>query len=230
MAEVHGQSKFVVSDFQFRLFCVFRGCFHLQLSMTTPSGKLVIISGPAGAGKSTVVRQLLANCPLPLEFSVSATTRSPRPGERDGVDYFFLTREEFARRRGAGEFLESKEVFGRGDWYGTLHSVVTAGLAAGKWVLLEIDVEGAMSVLAQCPDAITIFLHPGGLDELERRLRTRGTETEDSVRRRLEVARDELTFIHRYRHQVINNTVPEAVREICNILQSYGANGPCMKN
>ena len=196
----------------------------------TTAGRLAIISGPSGAGKSTVVKQLLATCSLPLQLSVSATTREPRSGERDGVDYHFLTREEFARRREAGEFLECKEVFGRGNWYGTLSGVVAAGLAAGKWVLLEIDVEGAMSVLAQCPDAITIFLHPGGNDELERRLRTRGTETEESIRRRLEVASHELTFIDRYRHEVINRTVPEAVREICNILQSYGANGPCTKN
>ena len=198
--------------------------------MTKSGGKLAIISGPSGAGKSTVVKQLLATCPLPLELSISATTREPRPGEQDGVDYYFLSRAEFQRRREAGEFLECKEVFGRGDWYGTLYGVVTAGLAAGKWVILEIDVEGAMSVLDQCPDAITIFLHPGGIDELERRLRTRGTEREELVRRRLEVARHELTFIKKYRHEVINRAVPEAVREICEILQSYGANGPCTKN
>ena len=106
------------------------------------AGKLVILSGPSGAGKSTVVRELLATCPLPLELSVSATTRLPRAGERDGVDYHFLSREEFALRRERGEFLECKEVFGRGDWYGTLAAPVTAGLRAGKWVLLEIDVEG----------------------------------------------------------------------------------------
>lgn len=198
--------------------------------MSSLPGKLAIISGPSGAGKSTVVKQLLANCPLPLELSVSATTRAPRPGERDGVDYFFLTKEEFARRRGAGEFLECKEVFGRGDWYGTLGTVVAAGLSAGKWVLLEIDVEGAMSVLEQRPDAITIFLHPGGVDELERRLRSRGTDSEDSIRRRLEVARHELTFIRRYRHEVVNRAVPAAVQEICELLQSYGANGPCTMN
>jgi guanylate kinase len=177
-----------------------------------------------------VVKQLLVCCQLPLELSISATTRAPRPGERDGVDYHFLSREEFARRKAAGDFLECKEVFGRGDWYGTLHSAVTAGLQAGKWVLLEIDVEGAMSVLDQRPDVTTIFLHPGGLDELERRLRARGTETEESIRRRLEVASRELTFRQRYRHEVVNRAVPEAVREICEILKSYGASGPCMKN
>jgi guanylate kinase len=184
-------------------------------------GRLVVISGPSGAGKSTVVRELLTACQLPLALSVSATTRRPRPGEVDGVNYFFLSHDEFARRRAAGEFLECKEVFGRGDWYGTLQSQVASGLAAGKWVLLEIDVEGTLSVLDQHPEVITIFLHSGSLDELERRLRQRNTESEDSLRRRLEVARRELSFKDRYRHEVINRDVPQAVREICEILARY---------
>ncbi len=182
------------------------------------TGRLVVISGPSGAGKSTVVRQLLADCPLPLALSVSATTRKPRPGEVEGVNYFFLSQEEFSRRRETGEFLECKEVFGRGDWYGTLQSQVTSGLSAGKWVLLEIDVEGALAVQARHPDVLTIFLHSGSLVELERRLRQRNTETEDSIRRRLEVARRELSFQQRYRYHVINRDVPQAVREICEIL------------
>ena len=169
-----------------------------------------------------MVRELLrpGSCPLPLMLSVSATTRKPRQGEVDGVNYSFLTPEEFARRRAAGEFLECKEVFGRGDWYGTLQSQVTSGLAAGKWVILEIDVEGALAVLEKHPDVLTIFLHSGSIDELERRLRQRNTETEDSIRRRLEVARRELAFKDRYRYEVINRNVPEAVREICQILLS----------
>ena len=141
-----------------------------------------------------MVQRLLSICPLPLELSVSATTRPPRPGEKDGVSYHFLTHEEFARRRTNGDFLEWKEVFGRGDWYGTLASTVTAGLRAGKWVILEIDVEGGQAVLEKYPSAITIFVHSGSLDELERRLRTRGTEGEESLQRRLEVARRELQF------------------------------------
>jgi guanylate kinase len=181
-------------------------------------GQLVIISGPSGAGKSTVVRRLVEKCPLPLELSVSATTRPPRPGERDGVDYIFLGKEEFARRRAAGGFLESMEVFGRGDWYGTPGHAVSSGLEAGKWVILEIDVDGAMAVLPAYPDAITIFLHPGSMEELERRLRARGTEREELLQRRLEVARGELTWIDRYRYEVINDDVSAAAGRICDIL------------
>jgi guanylate kinase len=188
---------------------------------TPPAGKLVIISGPSGAGKSTVVRQVLEECPLPLTLSVSATTRAPRSGESDGVDYYFLTREEFFRRRDNKEFLECKEVFGRGDWYGTLRGTVTAGLEQGKWVVLEIDVEGALSVLPQHPDAITIFVHCGSLEELQRRLRGRATESEASLERRLEVARQELALADRYRHTVINQTVSVAASEICGILKQY---------
>lgn len=188
---------------------------------TDNTGHLIIISGPSGAGKSTVVRQLLADCRLPLVLSVSATTRQPRPGESNGVNYFFISPEEFARRREAGEFLECKEVFGRGDWYGTLQSQVATGLAAGKWVILEIDVEGAVDVMRQRPDALTIFIHSGSVAELEARLRRRNTENETALQRRLEVARHELGFKNRYRYEVINRDVPEAVREICEILSRH---------
>jgi guanylate kinase len=181
-------------------------------------GKLVIISGPSGAGKSTVLKRVLAECSQPLELSVSATTRRPRPGETDGLDYHFLSKEDFARRKENDEFLEWKEVFGRGDYYGTLQNTVAAGLAAGKWVVLEIDVEGAMMVLASHPDAITIFLHPGSDEELERRLRDRATETEDSIQRRLEVARREMACLKKYKHEVVNHTVDQAVEDICHIL------------
>jgi len=183
-------------------------------------GKLVILSGPSGAGKSTVVRRLLEACPLPLRLSVSATTRPPRPGEIDGQDYHFLTVDEFRRRRDHGDFLEWKEVFGRGDYYGTLWSETASGLSRGKWVILEIDVEGALAVLKQHPEAITIFVHPGSMVELERRLRSRGTESEASIQRRLEVARQEMAALHHYRYEVINGTVDRAVQEICDILQA----------
>ncbi len=183
-------------------------------------GELVIISGPSGAGKSTVLKQLLAECSLPLEFSVSATTRQPRPGETHGVDYHFLTKEDFARRRENDEFLEWKEVFDRGDYYGTLRETVTAGLQAGKWVVLEIDVEGATMVLESYPEAITIFLHPGSNDELVRRLRARGTDSEESIQRRLEVASREMALLNKYKHEVVNDTVDRAVAQICQLLTS----------
>lgn len=195
--------------------------------MVVTKGKLVIFSGPAGAGKSTVVRRLLETCSLPLELSVSATTRTPRPGETNGVAYHFLSTDEFNRRRENGEFLEFKEVFGLGNWYGTLRETVTSGLNAGKWVVLEIDVQGMLSVLEQIPDAITIFIHPGSLDELERRLRDRKTETEEAIQRRLEVAREEMSYIDRYRHSVVNDTVERAVEEICEILSKSGDDLKC---
>ena len=184
------------------------------------AGTLVIISGPSGSGKSTVLRELISRCPLPLELSVSATTRPPRDGETEGKDYLFLSPEEFAQRRQNGEFLESKEVFGRGDWYGTLRKTVTAGLQSGKWVVLEIDVEGALMVL-ESHAAITVFLHPGSSQELERRLRLRGTESEESIERRLQVARDEMALLPRYQYEVINSTVTKAVERICSILSDH---------
>jgi guanylate kinase len=200
------------------------------LDSRPPDCRLVIISGPSGAGKSTVVHRLLKCSPVPLYKSISATTRAPRGGELDGRDYHFLSREEFARRKAADEFLECKEVFGAGDWYGTLRVEVATGLAAGKWVLLEIDVEGAEAVQQQISDAITIFLHPGSMEELERRLRCRGTETDQSLRRRLDVAHRELAARGRYRYQVVNRTVEQAVEDICAILNHSGDAAKCSKN
>lgn len=185
-------------------------------------GKLVVISGPSGVGKSTVVKEVLARFPKNLRMSVSATTRPPRPGEQNGVDYHYLSQEEFTRRREAGEFLESVEVFGQGHWYGTLETEVRPSLEAGQWVILEIDVEGAEEVLERFNQALTIFIRPETLEELERRLRSRGTESEEAIQRRLSAARRELDLAGRYEIQVINDSVHEAVEEINQILIDKG--------
>jgi guanylate kinase len=188
--------------------------------MTVP-GKLVVVSGPSGSGKTTVLARVVANPPVPLRLAVSATTRPPRPGERDGVDYHFLSAEEFQRRRQRDEFLECFEVFGRGHWYGTLRSEVAPSLEQGQWVILEIDVNGMLAVTRQFPEAITIFLRPGSDEDLERRLRGRKTETEAAIQRRLDEARRELALADRYRHQVINDNLDQAVVEMKRILAEH---------
>lgn len=195
-----------------------------ELTAMTPTrqGKLVVISGPSGVGKSTVVRQVLGRFDDRVRLSVSATTRPPRGEEREGIDYYFLSDAEFARRKAAGEFLECIEVFGRGHWYGTLWSEVRGSLSRGIWVILEIDVDGAREVLRQFPEAVTIFIRPDSMDELERRLRSRGTEKEEAIERRLAVARHELQLADQYEYQVVNVTVPDAVNDICDILRTRG--------
>ncbi len=198
--------------------------------MTNP-GKLVIVSGPSGSGKSTVVQRLLVESELPLALSVSATTRPPRAGEGNGREYVFLSDEEFQSKRKSGEFLECKEVFGRGYWYGTLRNVVSSGLSEGKWVLLEIDVQGALAVLQVYPQAVTIFVHPGSMAELEKRLRNRGTESPESIQRRLDVAAEELALRHHYTHEIINDEIDKTVQQLCKLLVQYqGEKVPCSKN
>jgi guanylate kinase len=185
-------------------------------------GKLVVISGPSGVGKTTILRRLLADLPH-LIPSVSATTRPPRVGERNGVDYHFIPAEEFERRRTAGDFLECCQVYGRQYWYGTLVDEVTPRLAAGEWVVLEIDVEGTLSILARYPEAITIFVEPSHPDQLLERLRGRGTESPEAMARRLEVAHRELLQSHHYRHRVVNdNDVAASVTAIERILFDAG--------
>ena len=195
------------------------------------SGRLIIISGPSGAGKSTVVRRLLDECELPLTLSVSATTRAPRAGEVDGEDYFFMSNEEFSHRRQAAEFLECKEVFGLGCWYGTLREQVATGLHAGQWVILEIDVQGALAILeTEEFNPITLFIHPGGMEELEERLRARGTESEEQIDARMKTAASEMRYMHRYQYEIINGSVDNAVAEICQILNDQKEKHPCSKS
>lgn len=201
------------------------------MSNSANQGRLIIVSGPSGAGKSTVVEQLIQACDLPLELCVSATTRPRRPGEIDGVHYEFLSDGEFERRRLASEFLECKEVFGKGHWYGTLRHRVATGLNQGKWVILEIDVQGAMSVLELGEfNPITLFIHPGDIEELGKRLRNRNTESEEAILTRLETAQAEMRYLHRYQYEIINGKLESAVAEICQILTDQKETQTCSKS
>lgn len=192
------------------------------VSASRPSGthgfQVVVLSGPSGSGKTTIVQRLLRESPVPLMMSVSATTRPPRKGEVDGRDYYFLTAEEFERRRHAGEFLECAEVHKSGYWYGTLHSELDRARQAGAWALLEVDVEGALNVMGAYPDSVSIFLTASSEEEYERRLRARGTESDAVIQRRLQTARRELQSAVRYRHRVVNDNLDRAVRDICDII------------
>ena len=186
-----------------------------------PCGRVVVVSGPAGAGKTTLVDRLFQTCPLPLVRSVSVTTRSPRGEEADGADYHFVSPERFQALREQGQFLECCEVFGQGCWYGTLWSEVRAGIQAGKWVVLNIDVHGAAAVLERFDSAITIFVHPSSMEELRRRLELRGTDTREEIEKRLQRAQYEMDQAHLpglYRYRVVNDDLDRAVKEICTIL------------
>ncbi|MCL1859753.1 MAG: guanylate kinase [Oscillospiraceae bacterium] len=165
-------------------------------------GKLVVISGPAGSGKGTVIKELFDL--NEYKYSVSATTRLPRPGETDGLDYYFISKEEFLNKISNGEMLEYVEY--PGNYYGTLRKPVEEMLKKQYNVILEIEVEGALNIKEKFPEAIMIFITPPTYSELEKRLRNRGTETEESISKRLERAKKEIYCIEQYDYLVINET------------------------
>jgi len=176
-----------------------------------------VITGPSGVGKGTLIRSLRERMPE-LELSVSATTRPPRPGEVDGVDYWFLTAGEFERRVEAGEFVE--HAIYSGHRYGTLRSEVERRTRAGRPVVLEIEVQGARQVRASLPDAVQIFIAPPSLDALRARLIGRGTDDPEAVEARLGVAEEELAAQAEFRHVVVNDRLEDAVAELVAIVQS----------
>ena len=180
---------------------------------------LLVISGPSGVGKGTLLRRVFAESGLPLVMSVSVTTRKPRPGEVDGKDYHFLSHDEFEAKRLAGEFLECFEVFGTGTWYGTLRKTVEDELAADHWVVLEIDVQGAKRVKEQFPKALSFFIEPKNVNILQERLRGRGTETEAAMQCRLATAMEELLHVDEFEHRIVNDDLDTAVHEFIAVLR-----------
>jgi guanylate kinase len=186
-----------------------------------PPRRIVVLSGPSGSGKSTIVNRLVELAPVKLTKAVSATTRRPRAGEVDGKDYYFLSPADFERKRANREFVECAEVFGSGYWYGTLRSELERARREGAWAFLEIDVQGARCIAAEYPESVTIFLKASSEREYEQRLRRRGTENDEVIRRRMDIARDELAAASFYRYQVVNDDLDQAVSEIARILISW---------
>ncbi|MBQ2411560.1 MAG: guanylate kinase [Selenomonadaceae bacterium] len=180
-------------------------------------GLLILISGPSGTSKGTVCDLLRKNHPE-ISYSISATTRQPRPGEQDGVNYYFYDKEKFRQMIDAGELLEWAEVYG--NYYGTPKQKVLDRLNAGEDILLEIDTQGALNVMKAVPEGLFIFLLPPSLEELANRLKGRGTETEESLQRRLGAAVDEIKIAHNYRYVVVNDKVEAAEKAIAGIIEA----------
>ena len=178
-------------------------------------GVLIIISGPSGAGKGTICKSLLQKNE-DLYLSISATTRDPRQGEAEGINYYFLTKEQFKVKINEGDFLEWAEVYG--NYYGTPKSKVYEMLESGKNVILEIDIQGALKVKENCEDGVFIFILPPSMEELKNRITNRGSETPESLLERFNSAYKEINYISKYNYGVVNDTVEEAVKKVENII------------
>ncbi|MBO8131591.1 MAG: guanylate kinase [Candidatus Marinimicrobia bacterium] len=187
------------------------------------SGLLVIISAPSGTGKTTVCKKLLETN-NGFEFSVSCTTRSPRPGEVNGREYYFLTRDEFEKKIKRGEFAEWEEIFH--NYYGTLKSALEKAIRDGKILLLDVDVKGGLNIRKFYPEnSVSIFLLPPSEEELDRRLRSRGTDNEDSLRMRKKRAHQELKLGEQYDYKIVNDRLDETVNKVLEIIEEVKKNG-----
>lgn len=182
-----------------------------------PQGILLVLSGPSGAGKGTICEQLL-NKRKDLAYSVSATTRTPRKGEVDGKDYFFVSTDRFKEMIAKNELLEYAEIYG--NYYGTPRSYVMGILNQGRDVVLEIDPQGALQIKENFPDGVFVFIVPPSLDELTSRIYKRGTDSEEVIRRRLNAATSELAYASKYDYIIINDEVEKATAKVSNIIDA----------
>lgn len=182
-----------------------------------PKGVLLVLSGPSGAGKGTICHKLREKR-NDLSYSVSATTRSPRKGEVDGKDYFFITIDRFKEMIANDEMLEYAEIYG--NYYGTPKPYVMNILDQGKDVLLEIDPQGALQIKKHFPDAIFVFIVPPSLDELTKRIYNRGTDSEEVIKRRLSAATSELEYASKYDYIIVNDEVEKATNKVSNIIDA----------
>lgn len=183
-------------------------------------GKIIVLSAPSGTGKSSIIKRLLEYPELHLGFSVSATSRAPRGTEQHGVEYYFISHEEFKQKAANGDFVEWEEVY-PGTCYGTLKSEVTRVTDVGKNLIMDIDVKGGLNVKKCYGDqALTIFILPPSKEELERRLRGRGTDAEEVIRKRLDKADYELSFAPQFDARVVNDDLERAVEEVRKIIHN----------
>jgi len=186
--------------------------------MTSGIGHIFILSAPSGAGKTTLGRTLRETFPF-IRYSVSHTTRSPRQGERDGVDYFFISKRNFEEGIRLNHWAEWALV--HGHYYGTSAAYLNQTLEDGHDVLLDIDIQGTRQLLDRYPDSITIFVMPPNLKVLRKRLETRGTDSPEVIEKRLAAAEEEINQKHIYRYIVINDSLPEATAELCDIIRHH---------
>lgn len=185
-------------------------------------GKIIILSAPSGTGKSTIIKHLMRTRPdLNLTFSISATSRKPREGEKDGREYYFLTEEEFRDRIGKNEFVEWEEVY-KGNLYGTLESEVRRVVEEGKTLIMDIDVKGSVNVKKRFGDkALSIFVQPPSLGHLKDRLEGRGTDTVEDIERRLAKAGEEMEYAPRFDRVVVNDDLERTADEVAELIENF---------